>query len=83
MKIPQTKYETVPSGEYLASCGDIPPGYDLDTDDLLDRRVRLSVVVRQGGNGEYSRVESVLSIGDGDVRPPPEPVGEGDRPLPF
>lgn len=67
---------------------DIPPNYDFDSDDLLDRKIVLTVVVNTKDDGsEFNRIETVRpgrgngkSDGDNVSPPPPPPLSEDEFP---
>lgn len=68
---------------------DIPIDYTFDSDDLLGRKVILTVVVNTKDDGtEFNRVEAIRPIkqknngGNGAPPPPPAPPREDDS-LPF
>lgn len=69
----------------------IPPEYVLDTEHLLNRRVKLVVLVRTKEDGtEFSKVDSFKPVNGAVIQPPapvappvPKPVGDDGALIPF
>jgi len=63
---------------------DIPLGWDLQVDTLLNRAVILAVTKKVGQDGsEYNRIDSVLPMRALAVKAPPPAAVEGPEYLPF